>query len=249
MNQLLVTQKLYVTPELRRKKKLYKWNFIICMLVLIGLTATYVSSIYAKTAEEKAAKALLDKALKPDETAMTSNILIAALDNTGDIFEIPPIDLSEKLFSQTHQTVETTASGYEYQVQAVINIPKINVNYSVLLGKTGSESETEALLELSPTRFWGSEPNEVGNYCIAGHNYRNSMFFSKVPTLEMGDLIEITDMKKGRTITYGVYEIKTVEINDVSDTTQKTNGNKEITLITCTDDNSKRYIIKAREIE
>ena len=32
----------------------------------------------------------------------------------------------------------------------------------------------------------------LGNYCIVGHNYRNSKFFSKVPTLQNGDIIRIT---------------------------------------------------------
>ena len=29
MNQILVTKKLYITPELKRKKKIYKFDFII----------------------------------------------------------------------------------------------------------------------------------------------------------------------------------------------------------------------------
>ena len=28
MNQILVTEKLYITPELKKKKKMYKFNFI-----------------------------------------------------------------------------------------------------------------------------------------------------------------------------------------------------------------------------
>ena len=33
MNQILVTEKLYVTPELKRKKKVYKFNFIISIFM------------------------------------------------------------------------------------------------------------------------------------------------------------------------------------------------------------------------
>ena len=29
MNQILVTKKLYITPELKRKKKIYKANFVL----------------------------------------------------------------------------------------------------------------------------------------------------------------------------------------------------------------------------
>ena len=31
MNQILVTQKIYVTPELKRKKKFYKVHFILSL--------------------------------------------------------------------------------------------------------------------------------------------------------------------------------------------------------------------------
>ena len=89
-------------------------------------------------------------------------------------------------------------------------------------------------------------PNEVGNYCIVGHNYRNSRFFSKVPNLVIGDTFTLTDMT-GRTITYKIYNKYTVDPSDVSCTTQLTNGKKEVTLITCTDDSKQRVIVKARE--
>ena len=109
-----------------------------------------------------------------------------------------------------------------------------------------SETTTE-LLKISPCKFWGPEPNEVGNFCIVGHNYKNSKFFSKVPNLENGDIIEITDLT-GRTINYIVYDKYIVDPENVDCTSQKTNGRKEITLITCTNDNSQRYIIKAKEM-
>ena len=81
-----------------------------------------------------------------------------------------------------------------------------------------------------------------------GHNYRNSKFFSKVPTLVNGDIISITDLS-GRTINYRVYNKYQVDPVDVSCTTQLTNGNKEITLITCTDDSKYRVVVKAREVK
>ena len=33
MNQILVTEKLYITPELKRKKKIYKFYFIISEII------------------------------------------------------------------------------------------------------------------------------------------------------------------------------------------------------------------------
>ena len=115
-------------------------------------------------------------------------------------------------------------------------------------GETGSVKETEELLKISPIKFHGYDPNEIGNFCIAGHNYRNSKFFSKVPTLEVGDIVKLTDLTN-RTITYEVYDIHSVEPNNRNDTTQLTGGKKEVTLITCTDDSKERIIVKCREVK
>ena len=94
----------------------------------------------------------------------------------------------------------------------------------------------------------GTKYNEVGNYCIVGHNYRNKLFFSKVPTLVNGDKITISETS-GRVVTYEVYDKYVVEPSNKSCTSQLTGGKKEITLITCTDDSQGRYIIKAREVK
>ena len=137
--------------------------------------------------------------------------------------------------------------GFRYTTIATVSIPKLNLQYPVLDGETDSAEETEALLKISPTKFWGPEPNEVGNFCIVGHNYRNTKFFSKVPTLVSGDIITLTDLS-GRTIQYKVYNKYEVAPTDVSCTTQLTNGKKEVTLITCTDDSKHRVVVKARQV-
>ena len=122
-----------------------------------------------------------------------------------------------------------------------VKIPSINVDYSIL-SKTSDE-----LLKVSVCKFWGSNPNEIGNLCIAGHNYRNKRFFSKVPTLKVGDIIEITDLNN-TTLKYSVYDKYTVDPTDTSCTSQITNGKKIVTLITCTDDSKQRVIVQAEAI-
>ena len=42
MNQILVTEKIYVTPELKRKKKMYK------MLFVISKISDYQENLYRK---------------------------------------------------------------------------------------------------------------------------------------------------------------------------------------------------------
>ena len=44
-----------------------------------------------------------------------------------------------------------------------------------------------------------------------------------------------------------VYDIHTVAPSNTEDTTQKTNGRREVTLITCTDDSQQRVIVKCKE--
>ena len=123
-----------------------------------------------------------------------------------------------------------------------MNIEKIDISYPIL-NKT-----TEEIMKIAPAKFWGSAPNEVGNLCIVGHNYRNTKFFSKIHTLEEGDIIEIIDMS-GRAVKYAVYNVYEVEPEDTTCTSQLTKGKKEITLITCTNDSKKRIVVKARETE
>ena len=42
MNQILVTQKLYITPELKRKKKIFKLEFFISVFLLCLLSSYYI---------------------------------------------------------------------------------------------------------------------------------------------------------------------------------------------------------------
>ena len=62
-----------------------------------------------------------------------------------------------------------------------------------------------------------------------------------------GDIIEITDTS-GNTLRYSIYNKYEVVPEDLSCTSQLTNGKKEITLITCTNDSKMRVIVKARAV-
>lgn len=247
MNQILVTKKLYITPELKRKKKIYKFDFLISLFVVFVLISVCIYAEYDRNKSEATSQDILaDINEQVDSTVAKNNVLVVVLDGENER-EQAGNEESEKPSATATRTLQTTNDGYQYATVATINIPKINVNYPILDGTTDSTEETESLLKISPTKFWGPEPNEVGNFCIVGHNYRNTKFFSKVPTLGNGDIIEITDME-GKTIQYKIYDKYQVDPTDLSCTSQLTNGNKEITLITCTDDSKQRVIVKAREV-
>lgn len=248
MNQILVTKKLYITPELKRKKKVYKVNFILSVFFLIVLISVYIYAAYDRDKAEAMSQDILASAEleQEDNTVADSDILIAVLNDTTDDGTQTPVAMAET--NQTTKTKQQSQSGYTYVTDGKITIPKINVEYPILDGESDSEAETEELLKMSPVKFHGPEINTVGNYCIVGHNYRNKRFFSKVPTLVNGDIIQITNFADNTTVEYEVYAKYTVDPTDVSCTSQNTEGRKDITLITCTDDSKQRVIVKAKEV-
>ena len=237
MNQILIAEKLYVTPELKRKKKFFKFEFFLSIFLICILFSYCIYAEYDRNKSEQVSKEILadlNIESKNEKLERVVVILNAAFEEETQI-----------VVEETQEEVPTTqiavaSDGTKYSTIATINIPSINVNYPIL-----SETTTE-LLKISPCKFWGADPNQIGNFCIVGHNYRNKLFFSKVPNLITGDIIEITDLS-GKTIQYVVYDKFTVEPEDTSCTTQLTKGRREITLITCTNDSKQRWIIKARE--
>ena len=259
MNQILISEKVYVTPELKRKKKAFKVEFFLSVFFLCILSSYAIYAEYDRTKSEAVSKELLDKIeysenrnatinFESDSVKMEDDVIIVTLNNALEDSEEISLDQEEVNFEEitNQQKHLTTPEGIEYSIIGEVNIPSINVNYPIILPK--NMNDIDVLLKISICKFHGAKPNEVGNLCIVGHNYHNSKFFSKVPNLENGDIIEIKDLS-GRVIKYGVYDKYIVEPEDVKCTSQLTNGRKEITLITCTLDNKQRYIIKAREIK
>ena len=126
-------------------------------------------------------------------------------------------------------------------VIGIIKIDKINVNYSIL-----SVSDND-LLDISVCRFAGPMPNEIGNLCIAGHNYVDYKFFSRLNELKINDKITIYDLQ-GNCIEYKIYDKYETKPDDISCTFQNTNNTRIVTLITCNNVNGKRLVIHAKEI-
>ena len=263
MNQILVTEKLYITPELKRKKKIYKIDFFLSVFLIVALISVYIYAEYDRNKSEEVSQDILEEMVVSNEVidendttvAKDNKVLVIVLDDYEEEAEEEETNQENEeqeqpsiVPMQTQTVVKTTDSGYKYTSVATINIPKLDVNYPRLEGETGSAEENDELLKISPCKFWGPDINEVGNYCIVGHNYRNSRFFSKVPTLVAGDTFTISE-PSGRTITYEIYDKYTVEPKNVSCTSQLTRGKKEVTLITCTDNSQYRVIVKAREVK
>lgn len=135
--------------------------------------------------------------------------------------------------------IETVPKTYmDYEVIAKLEIPKINLETNVLKDYTADG------MKVCSSKFFGPEPNEVGNFCIAGHNYEQENMFNHLINLEKGDELYLTDNKNGK-ITYSIYDIYRVKPQNTAPIGQETNGNKIVTLITCVNYSRSRLIVQA----
>ena len=241
MNQILVSEKLYVTPELKKKKKLFKIEFILSIFFLCILSTYAIYAEYDRNKSEEVSKEILGGITfqETKQKKVEKSVVIILNDESRQATSVTT-EVEVEVEIKPEQ-MAVASDGTEYYTMGIITIPVLKLEYPIL-----STTSTE-LLKISPCKFWGPNPNEVGNFCIVGHNYRNNRFFSKVPTLEMGAHINITDLS-GKTITYEVYDKYIVLPSDTSCTSQHTDGRKEVTLITCTSDNKERVVVKAKEI-
>ena len=260
MNQILINKKLYVTPELRRKKKIYKVDFIISVFLVIILMSVYIYAEYDKGKTEEASKEILaemNQAIvagsKEDDTIAKDNILTVVLN--GDQEDAKKVETtaedSTQVAQKTIQAPTSSFRGYNYSTIARLSIKKININYPVIVGEKGTLDEINTLLSTSLVKYHGCDPNEVGNFCIVGHNWWDQRFFGRLDEMTIGDTIELTDVAKNRTITYAVYDKYTVVPDDNSCTTQLTGGKKEVTLITCTRERNsgQRIVLRCKEVK
>ena len=172
--------------------------------------------------------------IKSTKTTETTKKIPIALET----YETEKIEVQEeKIDLPEYTNLPREWKGYE--VIGKIEIPKLNLEKYIL-----SETSQQAL-KVAVTKTAGPRVNEIGNLCIAGHNYTQT--FGRLKELEKGDIMILTDTYE-RKITYQVYETSKVLPTDTSCLSQETKGEKEVTLITCTLGAIKRQIIKAIEV-
>lgn len=134
-----------------------------------------------------------------------------------------------------------------YKIIGIVKIPKINIEYPILeIGNIDPES-AKAPMKLSIIKYWGENVNDYGNLSIAGHNNKDGTMFGKIQKLKKGDIVELTDLK-GQMIQYSIYDIFATDPNNVSILLPKDELVREVTLITCTNGNKQRLILKAKGI-
>lgn len=207
----------YVSSVTNSKKfTLYKFIFFMCLSCTIVFSYFFVKFLINIKTKEKHAESLANQ-------FTLSSLYSNSTDYTTNLNQ--------------SNTVEDTGEADPFVI-GVIKIDKIKIDYPIL------SSTSDELLTVAPCRFAGPMPNEVGNLCIAGHNYIDNTFFAKITNLDKDDEISIFDLN-GQIVNYYVTEKFEIENNDFSCTTQETNGEKWLTLMTCNSVKGTRIIVRA----
>lgn len=205
--------------------------------IIIGIFFVIVAQIYSMNTNNKVEATATQPVIEEKEQEIVE---IQEQEET----EVEVVE-EEQIVQEEPKTVTYTApNGKQYETIATLNIPSLGIKYPIL------STTTEALLKVSLNKYWGANPNEVGNMCILGHNYKNNKFFGNLSKIKYGEIIEITDLD-GETLEYKVYDSYVIDPDDNACTSQLTNGKTEITLITCHYENgsnhaTKRFVVKAR---
>lgn len=198
---------------------------VIIIIAIVGLLGFLGYDLYQKYAISK------------DTAAYVDEFQDAVADAKENVVADNPMD-----------QVEDTPNGNDgiktykgFEVLGTIEIPKTDVKYPIL----NPGSNQKRAIEVAVAQIYGPGPNQVGNTIIIGHNYRNGLFFSNNKNLSKGDKIYITDLQ-GNRLEYTIYNKYHTTPEDTEYMTRNTNGAKEISLSTCTDDSKQRIIIWAK---
>lgn len=122
----------------------------------------------------------------------------------------------------------------------ILEIDKINLHYPIL------SYTTDDSLKISLCRFAGPMTNEIGNLCIAGHNYANNTFFGKLNYVDIGDNIKLYDLN-GNQVIYTIFYKDEISNSNLDCTLQNTDGKRIVTLMTCNNLKDTRLILVAKE--
>lgn len=137
--------------------------------------------------------------------------------------------------------IEVEESNNSSFIIGMIEIKKLKIIYPIL------SDVSDELLKIATCRFYGPMPNEIGNLCIAAHNYNDYRFFSRINQLAIGDSINIYD-SFGNVLEYKVTDKYTISATDSSCTNQDTDGQRQITLLTCNNITGYRLVVRATAI-
>ena len=215
---------------------------IVLIVGIVGLLIYFGIDVYRKYYIEQASGDAVE-----EFEEQINQIATLPIENTVINDVAPSIDLNT-LYQNTTSNDNTGGAHVQYMgydVIGTIEIPATDVEYPIVADYDASiNSMNVAIVKLYPGTI---ALNEVGHTVFAGHNYRNGTFFSNNKRLENGDKIYITGTD-GQRVEYEVYNKYETSTSDSDYMNRDTEGRREISLTTCTEDTTKRLIIWAREV-
>ena len=218
------------------KLKIYKIIFVVLLIIAIIIIGLIIYKYGRNQINEKETQEIVNA---------FRNIIVSNADEEN------AQNIENTVNKNQDENQEQTKKQLEYKgykVIGIVKIDKINIEYPILeIGDIDPES-AKAPMQFSIIKYWGENVNDYGNLSIAGHNYIDGTMFGKTKYLEIGDIVELTDLT-GRTMQYSIYNIFVTEPNDVSILLPDDEQEREVTLITCSNGNKNRLIIKAKEVE
>ena len=177
MNQILISEKVYVTPELKKKKRIYKIYFFLAVFLVFILSSYYIYAEYDKTKSEEQSQEILaslnfENSLTDDTTIKfedNATIVILNEEDTESVVISTTVEDTEVEVSSSgdgvtstssddetvNVTTYVTSSGQEYYAIATIYIPSIDCSYPIL------NTWSDELLKISPCYYHGASPNQV----------------------------------------------------------------------------------------
>ncbi len=208
---------------------------VVIIIAIIGCLAFGAYKVYEQINSTKDANEFVGSFVGGETNNNNTNT------PTNDVNEPEDNDILNQLQNTpTGNGTGTNVPSYKgFAVVGTIEIPKINLSYPIL-----RDNSTSAL-ERSVAMAFGVGPNKVGNTLIVGHNYRNGQFFANNKNLNKGDKVYITDLS-GQRLPYTIYDRFETVVEDSGFLTRNTNGAREISLQTCTDDGNYRLILLAK---
>lgn len=233
---------------------------VIIIVLIVGILGYIGYDTYAKGKVEKQAQLAVEEFDKEVENAkkkVVTSTKNEIANTTNEVVEptntVDPSELLTQLQGENTTSGDTTTEEQtaqpekqylgDYEILGTIYIPKTKAKYPVLseVTKTSLEKSVAVLYPPNTTKL-----NEPGNIVIAGHNYRNGKFFSNNKKLAVGDTIELKDTT-GTTVVYEIYKMYETSPSDADYMKRDTEGRREISLSTCTDDTTGRLVIWAKE--
>lgn len=210
---------------------------VIIIIAIVGCLIFGGYKVYKQYNSTKDANDYVNSFLENNKNDLTND---AMPDDNTDDENTTPDQIEDTPQGNTSSTGGNNYQAYKgFKVAGTIEIPRTKASYPIL-----DEKGTSAL-ETSVCMIYGAGINKQGNTLIIGHNYRDGRFFANNKNIVVGDKIYVTDLN-GQRLSYTVYDKFETKMEDASFLTRNTNGAREISLQTCTDDGSLRLIILAK---